>query len=265
MNGIITSISFLGLLLSTGATPASGPADYAEKVAQVKAGKLQEARADWWGFNETDATACLQKAINSGVKKLTVPNLGKPWIVDPIFLVSDQEIVLEPGAVIEAKKGSFKGIGDALVTSRQKKNIALSGGKGATLRMHKKDYQDKTQYKPAEWRHCVNLGGSENVKVLGLTLASSGGDGVYVNGCKDIVIKDCVIDDNHRQGISVISAVNLLIENCVIKNTQGTSPEAGIDFEPNRKTQRLSDMTVRNCTFENNATAKLRQSRNVAI
>ena len=105
----------------------------------------------------------------------------------------------------------------------------------------------------------MGLYSCENVKIIGLTLMSSGGDGVYVgnahkplNYCKDIVIKDCVIDDNHRQGISVISVVNLLIENCVIKNTKGTRPEAGIDFEPNSLQERLSNITVRDCVFKTN-------------
>lgn len=231
-----------------------------EKVALVKEGKLSEARADWWGFNEADSTQVLQSAIDSGVKKLVIPNMGKPWIVNPIRLESDQEIVLEPGAVIEAIKGGFKGKNDSLFTARGKKNIKIIGGKGSILRMHKKDYQDKEQYTPAEWRMGIALYSCENVTISGLAIMSSGGDGIYIgngrtpmNYCKDIVIKDCVIDDHHRQGISVISVVNLLIENCVIKNTKGTAPQAGIDFEPNAKGERLFGIVMKNCVFEDNA------------
>lgn len=93
----------------------------------------------------------------------------------------------------------------------------------------------------------------------GLTLQSSGGDGIYVgsarlpiNYCKDIVIRDCTIEDQHRQGISVISVQGLLIENCVIRDTAGTAPQAGIDFEPNAGNQWLQGIVVRNCRFENN-------------
>ena len=249
------------LLLFASLAQAQGAPENSEKLGLVKAGKLQEARADWWGFNETDSTKCLQDAIDSGVNKLIIPNMGKPWIVNPIALASDQEIFLEPGAVIEAIKGGFKGQNDSLFSASRKKNITISG-KDAILRMHKNDYQDKAQYTPAEWRHAINLLSCENIKILGLTIMSSGGDGVYVGSCeepmdycKDIVIKDCVIDDNHRQGISVISVVNLLVENCVIKNTKGTDPQAGIDFEPNKKDQRLFGITVKDCVFENNSGA----------
>jgi hypothetical protein len=61
-----------------------------------------------------------------------------------------------------------------------------------------------------------------------------------------------VADNNYRQGISVITAKNLLIENCVFKNTGGTAPSAGIDLEPNRSDESLANIIVRNCVFENN-------------
>ncbi|MEI6421246.1 MAG: right-handed parallel beta-helix repeat-containing protein, partial [Lentisphaerota bacterium] len=253
MNRIILAGLLLFAILSW-----SQAQENSEKIELVKSGKLAEARADWWGFNETDSTKALQAAIDSGVKKLIVPNMGKPWIVNPISLASDQEIMIEPGTVIEAIKGGFKGKKDSLFSAKSKKNITISG-KDAILRMNKKDYQDKTQYEPAEWRMGIALFSCENVKITGLTIMSSGGDGIYIstcrepiNYCKDIVIKDCVIDDNHRQGISVISVVNLLIENCVMKNTKGASPEGGIDFEPNVKQERLFGITVKNCVFENN-------------
>ena len=244
--------------VATGSALAEGNP---EKVKQVKAGTLKEARADWWGFDAEDSTKCLQAAIDSGVKTLTVPNMGKPWIVHPIKLASDQEIVFADGVVVEAIRGGFKGKNDCLLSARSQKNIVLRGT-NATLRMHKKDYQDASRYIRAEWRHTVSFHSCENVKVIGLMLKSSGGDGVYigdcrspVNYCKDVVIKDCTIDDNHRQGISVISVVNLLIENCVITNTKGTAPQAGIDFEPNSKGERLFNITVRNCVFKDNAGA----------
>lgn len=57
----------------------------------------------------------------------------------------------------------------------------------------------------------------------------------------------------HRQGISVISAKKLLIEDCTFQKTDGTAPRAGIDFEPNGPDESLTDCVVRNCTFRENA------------
>jgi len=231
------------------------------KVKLVEAGTLTEARADWWGFDATDATKHLQAAIDSGARKVIVPDMGSPWIVHPIKLASDQGIVLERGVVIEAIRGGFKGRDDNLMSARSQKSISIRGT-DATLRMHKKDYHDSTKYQRSEWRHALAFRSCENVHVQGLTIASSGGDGIYigdcrkpVNYCKDVVIKDCLIDDNNRQGISVISVVNLLVEDCVIQRTRGTAPQSGIDFEPNSKGERLYNITIRNCIIKDNASA----------
>ena len=96
------------------------------------------------------------------------------------------------------------------------------------------------------------------MKVLGLTLASSGGDGIYLGVAQkgvtnsNVIIKDVVCVDNNRQGISVISAENLLIEDTVLKDTWGTAPQAGIDFEPNEASEKLVNVVMRNCVSENN-------------
>ena len=215
------------------------------------------ARASSWGFDPADSTAALQTAINSGARKLIVENMGAPWIVDKVQLASDQEIVFEKGVVVQARRGAFKGTGDSLFSAALKTNITLTGY-GATLKMWKQDYDDKTQYQHAEWRHVLNFKSCSRVRVTGLTLADSGGDGIYLGvartgvPCSDVVIKDVACVNNYRQGISVISARNLLIENCVLKDTGGTSPMAGIDFEPNHESEELVNCVMRNCVSENN-------------
>ncbi|MBI5818867.1 MAG: right-handed parallel beta-helix repeat-containing protein [Verrucomicrobia bacterium] len=234
-------------------SPAANPA----AVEEVRSGKRKVARASWWGFDPADSTAALQAAINSGARKLIVENTGAPWITDKLQLASHQEIVFEKGVVVQAKRGVFKGTSDALFNASSKTNITLTGY-GATLKMWKQDYDDKTQYKHAEWRHVLNFHSCERVRVAGLTLADSGGDGIYLGvarkgvPCSDVVIRDVACVNNYRQGISVISARNLLIENCVLKDTWGTAPEAGIDFEPNHVSEELSNCVMRNCVSENN-------------
>ncbi len=225
-----------------------------EAVAQVMAGNRTMANAAWWGFDEEDSTAALQAAIDSGVEKLVVPNMGKDWIVEPLFLNSDnQEIFFEPGTVIAAREGSFQSRSASLFQAEDRRNITLRGY-GATLKMRKKDYQSPP-YQKGEWRSGVNVHNCSNVKVLGLTIRDTGGDGLYFGGtlCKDILIRDVVSDNNHRQGMSIISAENLLVENCVFSNTLGTAPMTGIDLEPNRANQKLANVRIRNCLLENNA------------
>lgn len=231
-------------------------------VKEVLEGKRTEANASWWGFNEHDSTAALQGAINSGAKKIVVPYMGKEWIVRPIKLKSNQEIIFEPGVVVTAKKGEFKRKKTYLFLAHNIKNVTLRGY-GATLRMRKKDYEG-SDYIKSEHRTVLGILGSDNIKVLGLTLRDSGGDGIVIFArnalkedyrvpCRDVIIKDCILDNNYRQGITVSSVENLLIENCILKNTNGTWPKAGIDIEPSNYRESLSNIVISNCISENNA------------
>ena len=142
-------------------------------------GQLKVANAAWWGFDDKDSTNALQSAINSGAEKVIVPFMGYDWAVRPIYLASDQEIYFEPGVVIIAKKGQFKNNHDSVFRANGKKNITLSGY-GAAIRMHKEDYRDPNNYEQGEWRMGIYLVSCSNIKVLGLTIADTGGDGIYL-------------------------------------------------------------------------------------
>ena len=245
-------------------------------VAKVASGELREARASWWGFDEDDSTACLQAAIDSGVPKLIVDKMPSPWVVKPLKAVSNQHIVFESGVVLLAKRGEFRGRTNRLFAVDGVENVRITGY-GTVLRMWRDDYANGKDgrgrdYQRGEWRHAMTINGSRNVVVEGLVLEESGGDGIYIsapspeNASRDIVIRDCVCDRNHRQGLSVISAENLLVENCVFKNTKGVAPEDGIDIEPNKASDYFVNCVFRNCVSENNAgngfEIALSQSRN---
>ncbi len=238
--------------------------DYTQERREVKDGKRTEAKASWWGFDKNNATKCLQDAINSGVKRLIVDNTGRDWILDRIVLASNQEIILEKNVRLVARKGGFQKVrGDSsFINFGGGHHIILRGEPGAVIIMHKKDYQNRTLYKPSEWRHMLDIRGGSHITIRDLRLESSGGDGIYIgNGnppsrpvknCSDIHIENVVIDNHHRQGISVIGVKNLLIRNCVISNTGGAAPQSGIDFEPNMPGEQLVNCRVEDCIIENN-------------
>ncbi|MBP5620985.1 MAG: right-handed parallel beta-helix repeat-containing protein, partial [Thermoguttaceae bacterium] len=214
--------------------------------------------ASSFGFNAEDATDCLQKAIDSGAKTVVVDKQSGPWIVRPITLRSDLELVLQEGTEIVAKRGEFKSKGECLLRASQASNITIRGeGEGATLRMRKLDYWNEP-YEKSEWRHGVSLLSSENVTLENLTIAETGGDGIYLGvsvpgvPCRNIAIKnvDCVA--NNRQGISVISVDGLLIEDCLLRDTVGTPPAAGIDFEPNLPDEQITNVVMRRVKAINN-------------
>ena len=220
-------------------------------------GELTTANASWWGFDGDDATAALQDAIDSKAKTVIVPYTGAPWIVRPIELRSNLELVFEPGVVVLAKKGEFKERWDCLFSALTKSDITIRGS-GTILRMRKEDYRNPPYPPNEEWKHVVKGEGCRRVHLEGLRMESSGGDGIYfgsdsVRGSEDIVIRDCVAYDNHRQGISLTDVKNLLVENCVFSGTEGTGPSAGVDYEPDKPEQKLVNCVFRNCLFEDNA------------
>ncbi len=257
------AIPLISSLLTIPTQPAQDDPARPDLVREVLAGKRSEARASWWGFDARDSTAFLQRAIDSKVRKLIIDRQESPWIARPLTGVSDQEIVFEEGTELIALKGAYRPKGDCLLTFRECRNVIVrgekaDGGLSARIRMHKADYQSDA-YDKSEWRHGLVFIGCRNVLVQDLAVEQTGGDGIYLGTTsgkipnRNVVIRRVDCNDNHRQGISVISAVNLLIEDCRLRNTRGTAPQAGIDFEPNSPDDRLINCVMRRCTAEGNA------------
>ncbi len=230
-----------------------------DAVRSVLNGQTRVANAAWWGFDRVDATHAIQGAINSGARTVVIPYMGADWIVRPLTLASNQDIMFEPGVVVMAKRGEFHGKQDSLFQGIGVHDVILRGY-GAVLRMRKADYRGQG-YTKSEHRHVLTLKGASNITVEGLTLENSGGDGIYLGPtwddrripCRNVRIQDCTCRDNHRQGISVVSAETVRIENCTLANTRGTAPQAGLDLEPSHPDDLLADVEVTNCVADGNA------------
>lgn len=228
------------------------------QAAETPAQRRDQVNAADWNPAADDATDALQSAIDSGAAVVRVPNLGRPWIVRPITLRSNLELVLEDGVEITAKEGEFRHKNDCLISARHARNIILRGEGNVTLRMHKEQYQ-APDYTRSEWRHGIALFGCEDVRIENLTVLKSGGDGICISGGKEIrgsnriVVRKVVSDGNHRQAFTIGSGSDILVEDCVLKNTSGTAPEAGMDIEPGAHDQYVERIVVRNCVAENNA------------
>ena len=218
-------------------------------------GKLEVKVSDF-GFDREDSTVFLQKALDSGAKRVVVDRREGPWVTGPLFVRrSNLVIAFEPGTEVVAREGAFMGLTDALFKAEGKRNLRFEGN-GATLRMHRADYMKKP-YLRGEWRHTLAFHDVADVTVENLSIVDSGGDGVYLGAspdgcCENVVIRNVCTAGCLRQGVSVISAENLLVEGCTFENTCGLPPMAGIDFEPNLPGQRLVNCTVRNCVSRRN-------------
>jgi hypothetical protein len=226
-------------------------------AAAAEAGELERASAAWWGFDPKDSTRFLEAALASGAGTLLVPAMGEPWRTGPLRLRSRLRLVLEPGASIVALEGAFVGSGDCLLDADGSTDLEIVGY-GAGISMRKKDYA-KPPYADSQWRHAIALRDAARVRIAGLRIEDSGGDGVYVGQRRgrpvpeDILLEDLTIRGNYRQGISVISARGLRILRCEISGTAGHLPAAGIDFEPNSALFGFEDCLVGDCRIYGNA------------
>ena len=194
------------------------------------------ALASCYGWDEVDTTTALSLALADPlVSKLIVdkpPNPVAGWTTRSLFITrNDLTVVFSDGVLLQAREGHFRTVdGDqaSLLTLFKVRNVTLVGKGNATLRMRRADYTNASlgYTEHSEWRMGINLLHVKDVRVHGLRVEETGGDGIYVLGESDIHISDCVLDGGFRQGLSVINASNLLVERTTFSNTDGTPPMA---------------------------------------
>jgi hypothetical protein len=195
-----------------------------------------------------DCTEALSAALNHpDAHTVVVPaSPRRVWPVLPIEMVSDSSnrtIIFEPGVIVQAIRGAFKGGGDSLITATGVDNVAIEGV-GARFEMWRSDYRNISLYNHSESRMGLQLLGVRNLSVTGLEIADTGGDGIYLAGeghhivlpngtrifvsvrneSENVVIDKVHCRDNYRQGLSIISAKNLTVTNSVFSGTNGTAP-----------------------------------------
>jgi len=121
---------------------------------------------------------------------------------------------------------------------------------------------------------CIHIKDAKNISIKGLTLQKAGGEGIIASGTADgdtenIVIYNCKIDNNRRNGIALIGGVyNVTIDNCEIINTSGTSPQFAIDLEPWTDNIYNDTITIKNCYIKGNTNGGidiLKQNKNILI
>jgi hypothetical protein len=215
--------------------------------------------------NVTDCTEPLQRALDDpAARRIIVPRQPVVWQTRPLLLNrSNVELRLEPGVVLQARRGFFHGRSACLLRIGDAHNITISGA-GAFMRMWRVDYCNEKLYSKAEWRSGIEVFDSHNVSISGVSIAETGGDGILLDNCTGCLVRNVTTSGAFRNGMSVISAVDLLVEGCLFSQTGAkgrwnggdtlttkngsTAPSAGVDIEPDYGYQRLTNITFRRCT-----------------
>lgn len=89
-----------------------------------------------------------------------------------------------------------------------------------------------------EWGMGINVVGSKNVHISGLTISDCWGDCIYIGRSsgkqsQDVTIDKCLLTGSRRQGVSVVACYNSTLSNLDIRDIYGTDPQSAIDVEPN--------------------------------
>ena len=200
---------------------------------------------------------------------------------------------LELGANLIARVQPNGNDGYMLFGIDDEDNVTIKG-KGTLIGdRYEHNYNSGIGSRTQEWGHLIYIRAAHNIIIDGLTIKKGSGDAVEIRGRNhrnndgslkpngkesfNITIKNCFIDDNRRNNISVVDGTDIFIEHNTIKNagsgikepsvisSNGISPRVGIDVEafkwnaPDDNSvydlQRCEEIHIRNNIFSENYAA----------
>jgi hypothetical protein len=90
----------------------------------------------------------------------------------------------------------------------------------------------------------LQITGTDRVEIYGITGSAAPGDFVYITGVHGAWVHDCHALTASRNGVSVISGSDILVEDCTLDVTGYCT----FDIEPNDASEACSNVTFRNNT-----------------
>lgn len=190
--------------------------------------------------------------LNSLIQKQNVVNVPSgSFNIDAtksIRLKNNSQLIMSPDTklnVIPTSNGSYR-----VFLIKNVKNVILSGGEIVG---------DKHKHlgKNGEWGMGIEIRDSQNIKISNMTIQKMWGDGIYVgtsgkNSTSNIFLNNIKLDDNRRQGLSIISVDGLYANKISATNTSGTLPASGIDIEPENGDKIIKNINLDQITTKNN-------------
>ena len=204
------------------------------------------------GDGRHDDTAAIQAAINSLPSTggtVTIP--AGTYMIDTakkINLRSKMLLKMDPGAILKAKTTSLSR--HYILAIASDSDVEIAGGQLVGDR----DTHIFGSSSTEEWGHGISIGGSaRRVTIRDLRVSKCTGDGVCIGGAAyDVVIANIISTNNRRQGLSITNCSNIRVYDSEFSYSKGTSPECGIDIEPDANGS-CTDVIIKNCRLNNNA------------
>jgi hypothetical protein len=194
-----------------------------------------------------DYAAFAAAATAAAGKGWIVLRPGKTYALASQWSLPSNTRIWAYGATIKATSA---GTSDRVVYCSDVSNIDI---RGLTIDGDKANFAGVT-----EQRHGFHLIGASNVKLIDVNASNCKGDGLYTGrsatiGCTDVHVERGVFDANHRNAYSVVDLVRGKFVDCQFINTDGTTPEDGVDIEPNVTANTITDLEFRSCRITGNS------------
>lgn len=257
------------VLLNQRANAACNPGSYPQTQEEFSAGvtpvncEFLPGDIRRYGTNTQPGITVMTTAIQNAVNV-------SPWhrlIFQPdtyrtgaLIIPSNANIYMTPGCKILDAGGL--GPNDRLINISSEnaqapiQNVCIIGW-GATVQV--------ANYGTGEQRHAFHIAGNvDNIRVEGLTVVGGGGDAFCIGGpgggmqlTPDNVFIDGVLCDGcRRNAVSITAGRTVHVTNSVFSNTIGTSPQKGVDVEPDASfgsmVGDLYDILISGCRGSNN-------------
>ena len=215
-----------------------------------------------YGDGVHDDTAAIQAAINS------LPSTGGTvyipagtYLIDTTKKINLRSLMLldmDPNAILKAKTSSVKRAYILYISG--KSDVEIAGGQ----LVGERDTHVYASGTTDEWNHGMQIVQAKRVTVRDLRVSKCTGDGVCIGGySNDVVIQNIVSTENRRQGLSITNCTNIKVYDSEFSYTHGTSPECGIDIEPDPG-YTCSNVWIENCRLNNNAKYGINIWKNVS-
>ena len=187
---------------------------------------------------EEDQSAAIQQAINESETLFMNTGIYFVKLSDPYTLISHDNLRLK------GNKTVIKGI-EPVTNEGGKYVIFQASSSHVTIESITFDGTKELVTVTGEFGHGIYVNGN-NVNVLDATVQSCFGDGIVIDGKADMVnVINCTLDENRRNGLTILSGSNINVTNNLITNTGGTAPGAGICIEP-YKVVNLHNISIKN-------------------
>lgn len=229
---------------------------------------------------ELEWTEAFQKAIRDNSQK----KISGIWVPEGTYYVRqidfkmeypDVKLVMHPDAKlvrlpITATENNNGRVHILWFGSAQ--NISVSGGQLVGERKLSSSHSE-------EDGHGIMLMESKNITISHVKISNCWGDGIYLGiygghssdktyNNQNIVITGCHVDNSRRNGLAITNGEGILVKDSSFNNTNGISPQYGVDIETNYNYNPVNGVYFDNCEMKKNKSASfgiIRKAQNIYL